>query len=260
MIVKTDAIVLRSRKYRETSKILNLYTREFGKLSVIAKGARGPKSKFGATLQPMSHVCAVLYKYDQRELHLLSQCDGVTRFPNLSEDLDKFAAGMSIMELLEFVAHDEERNDQLFDLALGSLRAINDAPKNARTIQYYFELHLSDVLGFRPNLHTCLSCGMRLDAEHLGTKGGDLRLGTGGVLCEGCTDSAGGRGTISPGGLRVLQRFQDTTEPGVVTRTRLTEHQMEEVGTILREYLQSHVGGLHRLKARAVVASIVEDL
>lgn len=257
MIVKTDAIVLRSRKYRETSKILNLYTKEFGKLSVIAKGARGPKSKFGAALQPMNHVCAVLYKHDQRELHLLSQCDGVTRFPNLTEDLDKFAAAMSIMELLEFVAHDEERNDQLFDLALGSLRAINEAPGNPRNIQYYFELHLSDVLGFRPNFHTCLSCGKHLDAEHVGTKGGELRLGNGGVLCAYCSGSAGSRGAISLGALRVLQRFQETTEPETVTQTKLTEHQMEEVRTILREYLQSHVGGLHKLKAQSVAASIL---
>jgi DNA repair protein RecO (recombination protein O) len=256
MIVKTDAIVLRSRKYRETSKILNLYTKEFGKLSVIAKGARGPKSKFGAALQPMNHVCAVLYKHDQRELHLLSQCDGITRFPNLTEDLDKFAAAMSIMELLEFVAHDEERNDQLFDLALGSLRAINEAPKNARNIQYYFELHLSDVLGFRPNFHTCLSCGKHLDAEHVGTKGGELRLGNGGVLCSGCSENAVSRVAISFGALRILQRFQETTESGNVTQTKLTEHQMEEVGTMLRQYLESHVGGLHKLKAQSVAASI----
>jgi len=257
MIVKTDAIVLRSRKYRETSKILHLYTREFGKLSVIAKGARGPKSKFGAALQPMTHVCAVLYKHDQRELHLLSQCDGVTRFPNLTEDLDKFAAAMSVIELLEFVAHDEERNDQLFDLALGSLRAVNEAQKNARNVQYYFELHLSDVLGFRPNFHACLSCGKHLDAELVGTKGGELRLGNGGVLCSGCSESAGSRGTISFGALRILQRFQDTNDPMAVTQTKLTVHQMEEVRTILRQYLESHVGGLHKLKAQSVAASIV---
>lgn len=257
MIVRTDAIVLRSRKYRETSRILNLYTKEFGKLSVIAKGARSPKSRFGASLQPMSHVCAVLYKHDERELHLLSQCDGITRFPNLTENLDKFAAAMSIVELLERVVHDEERNDRLFDLTIGALRSINDAPKNVLNIQYYFELHLSDVLGFKPNFHACLSCGKPLDAELVGTKGGELRLGNGGVLCPMCSQSAGRGGTISFGALRILQRFQETTEPVAVTRTTLTEHQMEEVRSILRDYLQSHVGGLDRLKARFVAASIV---
>lgn len=257
MIAKTEAIVLRSRKYRESSKILNLYTKEFGKLSVIAKGARGPKSKFGSSLEPLSHVCAVLYKHEHRDLHLLSQCDSLSRFPAFSEDLEKFGAAMSVVELVEGVAHDEERNDQLFDLTLGVLRAIDAAPKNAANLQFYFELHLSDVLGFRPNFHTCLSCGRTLNEEQVGTKGGELRFGNGGVLCTLCSDKAGGQGTISLGALRILQRLQETTEPGTVTRMKLTEHQTEEVRTILRQYLQSHIGGLQRLKAQSVAASIM---
>lgn len=255
MIAKTEAIVLRTRKYGETSRILNLYTREFGKLSVIAKGARGPKNKFGASLQPPNHVFAVLYKSDNRELHLLSQCDTITRFRNVPDDLDKFSAVMSIVELVELVMHDEERNDQLFDLTLSALNGINDALKNPVNVQYYFELHLSDVLGFRPNFHTCCSCGMPLDHEHVGTKGGELRLGSGGVLCETCSGRTV-RGAISLGSLQLLQKLQEATDPSSVTPLRLAEHQTVEVGTTLRQHLQSHVGGLHRLKARAVVASI----
>lgn len=257
MITKTDAIVLRSRKYRETSKILNLYTKEFGKISVIAKGARGAKSKFGASLQPLSYVSAVLYKHDHRELHLLSQCDSVAQFRWLAEDLDKFTAAMSVVEMVECVAHDEERNDRLFDLALSVLKAINEAGKNAINIQYYFELHLSDVLGFKPNFHTCISCNNSLDEEHIGTKGGELRLDSGGVLCASCSGSVGSRGSISLGALRILQRLQQATEPEAVIQMKLSDHQGEEVKTTLMQYLQSHVGGLHRLKARALASSIV---
>ena len=257
MIAKTEAIVLRSRKYRETSKILNLYTKEFGKLSVIAKGARGPKSKFGSSLQPLSHVSTVLYKHDHRELHLLTQCDSVTQFRRLAEDLEKFTAAMSVVEMVEYVAHGEERNEQLFGLALSVLKAINEAEKNAINIQYYFELHLSDVLGFKPNFHTCISCNNALDEEHIGTKGGELRLGNGGVLCAGCSERVGARGSISLGALRVLQRLQDATEPGAVIQMKLSDHQGEEVKTTLMQYLQSHVGGLHRLKARPLASSIV---
>jgi DNA repair protein RecO len=224
---------------------------------VIAKGARGAKGKFGSSLQPMSHVLAVLYKHDHRELHLISQCDLLTRFRKLAEDLEKFTSAMSVIEIVNYVAHDEERNDQLFELVLGALKAIDDCEKNAINVQFHFELHLSDVLGFRPSFHRCLSCNRSLDEQRVGTNGGKLRLGNGGVLCEKCSGRGSDHGTISFGALKVLQRLQDTKNPVLATQVRLTGHQKEEVGGILRRYLQSHVGGLNRLKVQSVAASIV---
>lgn len=153
-----------------------------------------------------------------------------------------------------FVAHDEERNEQLFDLTLSALKATNDG-ENPANVQFYFELHLSDVLGFRPNFHTCCSCGMPLNGEHVGTKGGELRLGIGGVLCSNCS-STNTRGSISLGSLQVLQRLQEAADPVKVTPLRVGQPQMEEVGRTLRQHLQNHVGGLQRLKAQGVAASI----
>jgi DNA repair protein RecO (recombination protein O) len=256
MIVKTDAIVLRARKFRETSTILNFYTREFGKLSVIAKGARGSRSRFGSSLQPLNHVNAVLYKHDRRELHLLSQCETVGRFRSLSEDLEKFAAAMSVVEMIERVAHDEERNEALFELVLGVLTALDAADRNVSTIQYYFELRLSDVLGFRPNLDTCLSCGEELDEQRLGTKGGELRLGNGGVLCGACSASAGIQGRITSGALKILQRLQAAPGPDTAARVKLDSDQQKEVKAILLQHLQAHVGGLGHLRARSLVPSL----
>lgn len=256
MIVKTEAIVLRSRKYGETSNILNLYTKEFGKLSVIAKGARGPKSKFGSSLQPLGHVCAVLYKNDRRDLHLLSQCDSISRFSNLPEDLDKFTSAMFILELLEHVAHDEHRNDQLFELTLETLQAMNSASANVLNLQFYFELRLSDILGFRPNFHTCLLCGNSLDEDRGGTKGFELRLDSGGVACGACSERSRRGDFISLPALKILHRLQETTAPKDVTRFRLSDHQTEEVRTILRQYLQSHVGGLQRLRSQRLAARL----
>jgi DNA repair protein RecO (recombination protein O) len=257
MIVKTEAIVLRSRKYRETSKILNLYTKEFGKISVIAKGARGPKNKFGSSLQPLNHVNAVLYKHERDGLHLLSQCENVSSLRKLSEDLEKFSAAMSVVELLEFVSHGEERSERLFGLALEALETINDAEGNATNVQFHFQLHLADILGFKPNIHSCISCGRVLDEESVGTKGGELRLEYGGVSCSNCFLGAEGSRKMSLATLKILQRFQEHDDASDLIRIRLLEHQTEELGTFLKTYLESHVGGLHRMKVRHVAASIM---
>jgi DNA repair protein RecO (recombination protein O) len=258
MIVKTDAIVLRARKFRETSRILTLYTREFGKLSAIAKGARGAKGRFGASLQPATHVTAVLYKHDHRELQLLSQCDALTDVRSLSDDLERFTVAMAIIEMVDVVSHDEERNVPLYELLLGSLTSVGSAERHALNIQFYFDIHLAGILGFRPNFHTCLACGAELTTGGIGTKGGELRLGNGGVLCNVCSDGAQGQGSVTQGSLKLLQHLQDAQQPEDATRLKLTEHQTEEISSILRHYLESHVGGLHRLKARSLAQSIIK--
>ena len=84
MIIRTEAIVLRTMKYRETSRIATLYTKERGKVSVIAKGARDGKSRMGGALQPMNHVVALVYMKESRDLQLLTQCDLAGHYPGLT--------------------------------------------------------------------------------------------------------------------------------------------------------------------------------
>ena len=104
MIVSTEAVILKTMKYRDTSRIVTLYTRDFGRLSVIAKGARSRNNKFGASLEPLSHVSAVLYKNEHRDLHLLSKCEISTQFRRIPEDLERLSTAMAIIELSPRIA------------------------------------------------------------------------------------------------------------------------------------------------------------
>src|SRR3989304_672478 len=105
MIVSTDAIVLRSMKYGDTSKIVTLYSRKYGKIKVIAKGARSAKSKYGASLEPMTHSSIVIYKTEHRELHLLSKCEIASPFHKLNDDGDKMVVGLALVEIVNMVMH-----------------------------------------------------------------------------------------------------------------------------------------------------------
>ncbi|HEV8538897.1 MAG TPA: DNA repair protein RecO, partial [Bacteroidota bacterium] len=98
-IVTTEAIVLKSMKYRETSRIVTFYTRSFGKIPGIVKGARQAKSKYGTSLQPMSYVSLVFYRKEGREIQTVSQCDLMKSFRHLAEDMEKMAVGMAMIEL-----------------------------------------------------------------------------------------------------------------------------------------------------------------
>jgi DNA repair protein RecO (recombination protein O) len=89
VLTKTEVIVLKSMKYRDTSKIVTFYSRKFGKLKGIAKGARSANNKFGSSLELMTHSMLLIYKKEHKDLHLISQCDAINSYRNISNDLDR---------------------------------------------------------------------------------------------------------------------------------------------------------------------------
>lgn len=258
MIVRTEAVVLSSMKYRESSRILRFYTRKSGKVSVIAKGARQAKNRFGSALQPMAYVTAVLYWKPDRDLQLLTQCDLISQFRNLADDMERMACGMAVVELVDAVSHAEEENVPLFELLVDTLGAADRATKHSRNALYYFEVHLLEILGFRPNFSTCSHCSISIDEQTLGSMGGELRMGLGGIFCGRCAAEGMGFEKIGGGTVRVLQRMQEVHDAEAATRMALTPQMRIEVGSTLRRYLQGHIEGLRALRSEAVFSQLLE--
>jgi DNA repair protein RecO (recombination protein O) len=249
MIVTTEAVVLKSMKYRETSRIVTLYSRDFGKFPVIAKGARERNNRFGSALNGMSRVNAVVYRKETRDLQLLSQCDVLDSYRHISEDMERLATGMTVVELTDAVTHAEEGNGPLFRLLVRTLETINTAPKNVVNALYAFEVQLLDLLGFRPNFHTCFHCGAPIDEISIGKSGAELNASRGGILCSRCSSRGMGIETLSAGSVKVLQLFQDAPEPASITRITMSGQMKNEVAATMRLCLQSHIEGFRPLKS-----------
>lgn len=254
MIVKTEAIVLSTIKYGDTSKIVRLYTREFGRLSVIAKGARGPSSKFRAILEPMNHIATVIYKKSNRELQLLSQCDLLRSFPSLSEDLEKMAVGVSALELVMRATHEEEPHGELFRLMLDLFETVSTATKSNTVALYFFESKLADLLGFRPNVDACHECGRRLSEDSLGEK--EVKVTATGIVCGDCAPYGSGR-AVSAGTLRVLQRLQVLDSCSAAMNLSLSASIDDEVREVLRQHLQTHIEGFRGLRSERVFSALL---
>ena len=259
MIVTTEAVVLKAMKYRDTSKIVTLYTRAFGRLSVIAKGARTRNNKFGASLEPLSRVSAVVYKKEQRDLHLLSQCELLASFRRIPEDIERLATAMTVIEIVHAVAHQEERNEELFNLLIQVLETIEGATKNVRNALYSFEMRLSGILGFRPNLETCLRCGGILDETRVVPPGAGFDLLHGGVFCTACAQGRRPARTLSPPALQVLRTLQRQVQPVASTSMTLKPEVRTEVAEALRHYLRSHIEVLGDMRSDEVFASIIQE-
>ena len=254
MIEKTDAVVLRSMKYRDTSKIARLYTRDFGRISVIAKGARDAKSKFRSVLEPMNFVSCVIYKNINRELQLLSQCDVLRSFSHLSEDMEKMYCAMAALELVDVAAREEERHEDLFELLLHHITVVDNATNSALIALYYFELKLSELLGFRPELEECTLCGKIVEEDV--EAGKKFSIGHG-LVCAQCSQNDEHALTISAGTLRVLQRLQKARTVDSIMNIHLVTAHKNELRATLRRHLQNHIEHFRGLKSEEVFSAIL---
>src|SRR5256885_16810457 len=146
-IVQTEALIVRSYRLGETSLIVSLFTRGCGLLRLVAKGAWGPKSRFGAPLEPGVRVSAVIYRKLSRDLQLLSKTDILEALPALWEDPDRFATATQVLEFLERAAYGESGDPELLELACETLRTMKHAPAAClELIVRGFELQACDRL------------------------------------------------------------------------------------------------------------------
>lgn len=155
MIVKTRAVVLREIKYRDQSKICTLFTREFGKITVILKGARNPKNRLSGKFSPGSVLDIVLYRKPNRDVQLVSEgC--MVHSPLASEPhMERFAAMFRIVDLVSSAVDGEEKNLPLFELLEGTLEALYRTSRFELLVAWFL-LRLVSIMGFEPSLLRCV--------------------------------------------------------------------------------------------------------
>ncbi len=186
-IQQSDAIVLRMTPWSETSLIGSIYTREFGKISVVAKGARRPKSPFEAALDLLS-VCRVVFIDKSAEsLCVLTEAKLAKRFRTHDGQLLRLYCAYYLVELLEKLTDQHLPQPELFDLAADTIRQLELPDVEIRSAVLRFELQILRLTGHMPSFRLCASCGNEVQANHGWLTFGPLSCG---VLCETCSQGA----------------------------------------------------------------------
>ena len=178
-IIKTEAIVLKKQEFRETSLIVQFYTRDHGKISGILKGIRKDPRKFASTLEPFSHNEIVFYQKNHSTLHLVSQCDVRANFSNIRQNILKTAIAGLMMELVNSVMPVEDKNLEVFELAIASLKDL-ETTFNPEIVMMIFKFKILTISGFKPHFDSCVSCGQKISGES------KFSLNKGGLLCLKC--------------------------------------------------------------------------
>jgi DNA repair protein RecO (recombination protein O) len=158
-IIKTDAVVLSKMNYGDSSSISSLFTEDFGKLSVIVKAARSPKSKYGKIVDPLNYLSVVLYKKESREIQLLSQADIVEHYPNIKNNLSKLGYANGVVELVKNLLADHEVNKKIFKGIIKILRRLNSGDEKEEIIFGRFFFFFLKETGYEIQVNNCAICG-----------------------------------------------------------------------------------------------------
>jgi DNA repair protein RecO (recombination protein O) len=239
-LVATDAIVLHVQDYLESSRIVRLATREHGMQSVLARGARRPRSKFGSSLDLFASGVAQFTLKPGREMSNLTGFDLTRSRMALAADLDRFAGASALAELAMRFAHADPHDDAL-DVLNRSLDEIASAPPGQST---EFSLAAAwryvAALGFAPTLDRCCSCGTEVRAE----RAAPFSHHGGGVVCERCrTVVSVGRELPAEARAAVASWLSHEQVP------RLDDLEKRAHLRLLREFLHHHMGDGRALRA-----------
>jgi len=192
-LVTSRAIILRNHRLGETSKVVVCYTRDYGKVRLVAKGVRKGGSRFGAALEPLMVSGVVFYLREGRDLSLVSQASIERAFPELRRDVVRMAMGGAVVELLERLLPDHEPDDELYELTERTLGVMSEAPVHTLdAVLWRFMLEVACRLGYQPELSRCVRCGADdCGGEADGSAGwAGFSPDLGGLVCTRC--SSGG--------------------------------------------------------------------
>jgi len=225
-VYKTEAIVLRTMDLGEADRVLTVLTPRLGKLRVIAKGVRRPRSRIGGGLQPFSDVQLVLAV--GRTFDVVTSTSLEDPHLGLRNDLHSTAAAWYVVELADRFCEGAADSHDAFRLLAQALSALDAGHEVAReVVARWFELALLDAMGFRPELGRCLECGAAIEPE-----GNLYSAAGGGVVCPQCRHAAHAGRAISADALKILRHLQRSPLVGVL-RLRLEASLHREVERLL---------------------------
>lgn len=247
MLVHTEAIVLRSVPYKETTRMVTLYTLELGKVTILARGAQSIKSPFGATLQLLSHINAILYTRPTRSIQILSDCSHIAIYPEISDNLERLAIGQHICELMLSLTEEGQNSPEIFQLLVKTLGALNTQDMDAIVVKLCFQLQFTSLLGFAPAFS-------KKSVEELDDSGGHLVLEDGTITNHVRPEEStmfASKGVLR--GFAILHRANFD----VAVRLRLSLKQRKDLYHLVTRFMQYHVQDAYPDRGQKVIDQLL---
>lgn len=245
MITHTEAIIFKSVDYQESSKIVTMFTREHGKIALMVRGVKKPKSKFSGLIE-IGNVLDVVYYYKaSRSVQILSEASYAEKNYKLRTDFEKMATMTSAVELISQLLHDNEVNEPLFDFTKTMLSWLNEADIHPPKIFPYLQIRLAELTGI----------GLQVDLSDEDAQTNYLNLESGLVSDK----------SISSHSYKLTQKQSLYVKIALQAKSSTLFEVPFETGELkalietLDRYLKYHVEGLKDRKSDAIFEQILQE-
>jgi DNA repair protein RecO (recombination protein O) len=240
---QTEAIIIKKTRLGEADRILTLYTPDMGKIQGVAKGVRRPRSKLSGHLELLTH--SMVFLTHGRNLDTIVGSQTIDSFLPLKSNLELGAYALYATELVSQFGAEHQENRRLFSLLLEIMKQLssqkaamvpqpmeNENHPETSGLLRYFELHLLEEVGYRPQLGQCVSC-----RKALSDTANYFSASAGGMVCPDCRLKHSYTYPVSPGALNFLHQLQDGdwSTPGELSRDINIHREME---FMIRNYLR----------------------
>ena len=226
-IFHSEAIVLRSFNLSEADKLITLMTNRYGKIKCVAKAARKIKNRFGASIEPMSHIRLIYFGKENQTLYRLNHSDIIHSFQEIRGDLQKIYTGVYFIELIDTLTPEMHPDLNVFQLLQNGLKAL-ETIGSIDTLTRIFEMRLMCLAGYAPQLNHCTTC-KKVDYT---TKIG-FSFERRGIICELCS--------LQIGILKYLKKLK-TIDIKHANRLKFPKGTELDIERLIHRYILSHTG------------------
>lgn len=240
-----SGIVLRRIDLGEKDRILTIYTKELGKLSAVAKGARRPGSKLSGASEPFTYSRMLLST--GRDLDVLTQAEIRESFPNAKGDITSVAYAVYLLELVSHFTDERQANQELFDTLLSCMYVL-ESGTNPEITARYFELALLSLLGYEPHFDACLRCKRPIGRAKVA-----FSPALGGIICERCGTPPSDAIWV-PGAAASYVHALRRTEPQNLRDMRIPKGARRDLANMLKWHIRYRLE--HELKSTEFIQAI----
>ena len=233
-IDRAIGLVLNKRDLRETSLIVDFYTKEFGKIRGILKGVRADPKKFASNLELFSLNEIIFYRKTHSSFHLVSQADKIDNFTRIRQNIERITTASFMVEMVSSIMQLEDKNEEIFDLTLASLKELetNYSPEKIATI---FKIKMLSLSGFKPHFDSCVSCLDKIMGQS------KFSLSLGGLLCPRCMPKDPGSRSLFRGTIATVLHIEKNSFNSSLS-LGMNPLIKKELGLILNAFLNFHLG------------------